>query len=116
MGPFDPLVHHVSAGTHLYRVFSSRSDRLPTEFNLGMGEPTRFAFFRDAADEIVPGLDGVAWMSHRCNTDVAVVLFGDRVLFGDLEQDPDFARVFELGPDRDWLSSMCSTIHVTVRW
>lgn len=60
------------------------------------------------------GFDGIAWMSKRCNTDQAYVLFGDRVNPGDLEVDPGYARVFALGPDRDWLIDLCGPLHIEV--
>ncbi|KRF07074.1 hypothetical protein ASH00_16140 [Arthrobacter sp. Soil782] len=62
------------------------------------------------------GFDGIVWMSHRCNTDRAFVFFGDRVTDADLEIDIRFARVFELDPDRAWLSDFCAPLHVDVRW
>jgi hypothetical protein len=62
------------------------------------------------------GYDGAAWMSYRCNTDVAYVFFGDRVLETDLELDPSMARAFALEPDRAWLSDFCEPLHIDVRW
>lgn len=62
------------------------------------------------------GFDGAIWMSNRCNTDTAVVLFGDRVKDGDLVQDPGFGRLFEMEPDRAWLTDLCVPLHVQVRW
>lgn len=41
--PFDPLIATMSAGSPLYRVYSP--PRHATEFNPGVGAPTRFAFF-----------------------------------------------------------------------
>lgn len=60
------------------------------------------------------GFDGVVWMSKRCNTDRAYVLFGDRVSPGDLTIDPDYARVFAAGPDLDWLVDLCTPMHIEV--
>lgn len=60
------------------------------------------------------GFDGLEWMSRRCNTDRAYVLFGDRVGDSDLEADPMFARVFATGPDLDWLIDMCASVKVEV--
>jgi hypothetical protein len=41
--PFNPAIETLSAGHLLYRVFTST--RKPTEFNPGVGAPTRFGFF-----------------------------------------------------------------------
>ena len=41
--PFEPAVTNLPAGQRLYRVLSST--RIATEFNPGVGAPTRFAFF-----------------------------------------------------------------------
>jgi hypothetical protein len=41
--PFKPAIETLSTGHLLYRVFSST--RKPTEFNPGVGAPTRFGFF-----------------------------------------------------------------------
>lgn len=62
------------------------------------------------------GFDGVAWMSHRCNSDVAVMIFGDRVDAADVEQDDEVARIFRRQVDREWLTDMCAELHITVRW
>ena len=60
------------------------------------------------------GFDGLAWMSKRCNTDRAYVLFGDRVTPDDLPISPDYARVFAAGPDLDWLVDLCTPLHIEV--
>ncbi|WP_193312916.1 RES family NAD+ phosphorylase [Georgenia subflava] len=60
------------------------------------------------------GFDGVVWMSARCNTDRAYVLFGDRVHGDDLRVVPDYGRVFTTGPDRDWLVDLCAFMKVDV--
>ncbi|MEV4901955.1 RES domain-containing protein [Citricoccus sp. NPDC055426] len=62
------------------------------------------------------GFDGVAWMSHRCNSDVAVMIFGDRVDAADLEQDDGVAKIFRRQVDREWLTDLCAGLHITVRW
>lgn len=62
------------------------------------------------------GFDGVAWMNHRCNSDVAVMLFGDRVQSSDLEPDSGVARIFRRQTDREWLTDLCAGMHITVRW
>lgn len=79
-------------------------------------DPSRYpatALWAKAAHESV--LDGIIWMSHRCNTDHAMVFFGDRVTDVDLEQSPSFARAFELDPDRSWLIDFCAPLHFDVR-
>jgi len=60
------------------------------------------------------GLDGVVWMSKRCNSDRAYVLFGDRVTQDDLEVDDGFGLAFAIGPGLDWLVDFCSGVHVEV--
>ncbi|WP_448072273.1 RES family NAD+ phosphorylase [Georgenia yuyongxinii] len=60
------------------------------------------------------GLDGAVWMSARCNTDRAYVLFGDRVGSDDLRVATDYGRVFAIGPDRDWLVDLCAFVNVDV--
>lgn len=67
-----------------------------------------------AAAAHTAGFDGVAWMSKRCNTDQAYVLFGDKVGAGDLEIDPEYARIFAQGPDRDWLIDLCGPMHIEI--
>lgn len=65
------------------------------------------------------GFDGVAWMSRRCNSDRAYVIFGDRVMSDDIEQDPGYGRIFGTGSDLDWLIDWCATVRVDVhlpRW
>lgn len=200
-GDFDPQIDTLPAGSWLYRVFSGRSGRTATEFNPGVGAPTRFAFFEDHDGKTVPvlyaaqtqeaaicetllhdipasggalepaqyqdkvmaqlqitrdlrlasfkgtglrrlkathdqitstnaieypktvfwaeaahdaDLDGAIWMSNRCNSDSAVVLFGDRVSGSDIKQSANFARVFDLSPDRSWLIDFCAQLHIEV--
>ncbi|AEF41965.1 RES family NAD+ phosphorylase [Hoyosella subflava] len=60
------------------------------------------------------GFDGVAWMSKRCNSDRAYVLFGDRICPDDLAIDTGYARVFAAGTDLDWLIDLCSGMHIDV--
>lgn len=60
------------------------------------------------------GLDGVVWMSSRCNTDRAYVLFGDRVRRQDLHVAADYARLFTPGPGLDWLIDACASMKVDV--
>lgn len=56
--PFDPEQTTLPAGTVLHRVYGAGPDgkRLPTSFNPGKGEPTRFAFFNDDKGTPVPVL------------------------------------------------------------
>ncbi|MDJ0357244.1 RES family NAD+ phosphorylase [Paenarthrobacter sp. PH39-S1] len=60
------------------------------------------------------GLDGAVWMSRRCNSERAYVLFGDRVTADDLEIQPDYVRVFGAGTDLDWLIDFCARFRVDV--
>lgn len=62
------------------------------------------------------GFEGVAWMSHRCSSDIAVMIFGDRVTGRDLEPDDGVAKIFRRQVDREWLTDMCAGLHITVRW
>lgn len=200
-GDFAPETYVLMAETELFRVTSGQARRAVTEFNPGIGSPTRFGFFMDGQQCIVPvlyaatseigalsesllhdipveggflptaqyekhimakilptrdltlasfmgtglrriraaqneitstgpeaypntvfwakaahetGLDGVIWISQRCNTERAVVLFGDRVAQNDLRQDASFARVFGSPADRDWLTDICAPLHIQV--
>lgn len=66
-----------------------------------------------AAAAHAAGFDGLAWTSRLCNDSRAIALFGDRT--GDaLEQDTTFGRLFESGPDLDWLIDTCAPLHVEV--
>lgn len=58
--------------------------------------------------------DGVVWMSRRCNTDQAVVLFGDRPDATDLSIDPSYGRAFDLPGDLAWLSDFCAPLRIDV--
>lgn len=60
------------------------------------------------------GFEGVIWMSHRCNTDEAIMLFGDRVAVSDLEIDAGYARYFGNPTDQDWLVDMCTPLNIEV--
>lgn len=60
------------------------------------------------------GYDGAVWMSNRCNTDEAYVLFGDRVGPSDLVLDESYARAFSLPVDLDWLVDFCVPFRVDV--
>lgn len=62
------------------------------------------------------GLDGAVWMSNRCTTDRAYVLFGDRVSAAELVVDSSYARAFALEPDLAWLTDFCVPLHIDVRW
>lgn len=58
------------------------------------------------------GWDGIAWMSRKCNSDHAYVLFGDRVGAEDLAQDMTFVRAFSTDDGFDWLSRFCAPLNV----
>lgn len=60
------------------------------------------------------GFDGMVYMSHRCNSDRAYVLFGDRVQDTDLTIQTDYGRAFAFAADRDWLIDFCAPLHVDV--
>lgn len=60
------------------------------------------------------GFDGLVWMSRRCTTDRAYVLFGDRVSREELQTATDYARIFAAGEDLDWLIDVCATAGVDV--
>lgn len=96
-------------GTGLRRLKATHDQISSTD---ALGYPTTVLWAKAAHEA---GLDGVIWMSSRCNTDRAVVLFGDRVRESELDQSPDFARVFDLGPDRSWLVDFCAPLHIDVR-
>jgi hypothetical protein len=95
-------------GTGL-RALEVEARDLPDSDPTTYGETVRWAAAAHAA-----GFDGVVWMSKRCNTDRAYVLFGDRVGTADLEIDPGYARVFAQGLDRDWLIDLCGPMHIEV--
>jgi hypothetical protein len=54
--PFEPAVTNLPAGQRLYRVLSST--RSATEFNPGVGAPTRFAFFGDPVVPVMYAAEG----------------------------------------------------------
>lgn len=58
------------------------------------------------------GFDAVIWMSHRCNTDPAVGLFGGRVMENELTVDTGYAKILMNPTDEDWLSEMCTPLHI----
>ncbi|OMH25172.1 hypothetical protein BKD30_06380 [Tersicoccus phoenicis] len=60
------------------------------------------------------GLDGVCWMSRQCNNAKAYVLFGDRVGPDDLEIATDYARIFGVGADLDWLIDLAAGLGINV--
>jgi hypothetical protein len=59
-------------------------------------------------------LDGMVWMSKRCNSDLAYVFFGDRVLASDFVVDGGYARAFDLTADLARLSDFCAPQHIDV--
>ena len=60
------------------------------------------------------GFDGAVWMSSRCNSDRAYVLFGDRLTPTELVIDPGFGQVYGAGPDLDWLIRFCAPLNIDV--
>lgn len=60
------------------------------------------------------GFDGIVWMSYRCNSDAAFILFGDRVEATDLETESSYGRLFATGPDLDCLIDLCAAARVEV--
>ena len=61
------------------------------------------------------GFDGCVWTSRKCNDGDAYVFFGTAVSPLDLEQDPDFVRLFAIGPGLDWLIGFGTRTGVEVR-
>lgn len=66
--PFEPAATNLPAGQRLYRVLSST--RTATEFNPGVGAPTRFAFF---GNPVVP----VMYAAEREDAAIAETLLHD---------------------------------------
>ena len=60
------------------------------------------------------GFDGAVWMSRRCNTDRAYVLFGDRVKPTELPIDPAFGQIYGVGRGLDGLIRFCAPLHIDV--
>lgn len=60
------------------------------------------------------GFDGIIWMSKRCNSDRAVVLFEGRVSERDFQQDKNYHRVFATGTDLSHLIRWCIDLNVQV--
>lgn len=48
--------------------------------------------------------DGLVWMSNRRNSDRAFVLFGDKVLPGDVEGLTGHGKIYAAGAGFDWLA------------
>lgn len=59
-------------------------------------------------------IDGIVWMSRRCNSDRAFVLFGDRVDEKDFTLDTSHGRVFADTAGIGWLSDLCAPLGVDV--
>ncbi len=57
------------------------------------------------------GLDGVVWMSSRCNDTKAYVFFGDTCSEAFI-QDTTHARIFASPADQLWLIDLCAPLHV----
>lgn len=59
------------------------------------------------------GADGIVWMSKRCNSDRAYMLFGDRVVDGtDVVQDPGYGLIFASTPGLNDLIDFCNSVKV----
>jgi hypothetical protein len=81
--PFKPKIETLSAGHLLYRVFTN--SLRPTEFNPGVGAPTRFGFF---GKPVVP-------IMYAADTEEAVIaetLLHDIPVEGGLLAYDDYAR------------------------
>ncbi len=59
-------------------------------------------------------LDGIVWMSARCNTDRAYMFFGDRLDEDDFASDQTFARIFADLGETGWLSDLCAPLGIDV--
>jgi hypothetical protein len=59
------------------------------------------------------GLEGLVWMSRKCNDAKAYVFFGDRCAQA-FTQDPTHARIFASPADQIWLIDRCAPLHVDV--
>lgn len=59
-------------------------------------------------------VDGVAWMSKRCNSDRAYMFFGGRVTADDFDVDRSYRRVFAEMVGAAWLSDLCAPLGVDV--
>ena len=117
------------AGTVLVRLAVTRDLRVGVLHGLGLrrlkvsaddittspastyGTTVRWA---EAAHAI--GLDGLVWMSRKCNDAKAYVFFGDRCAqnMGAFAQDPTYARIFASPADQLWLIDLCAPLHVDV--
>lgn len=127
--PFKPAIDTLSAGHLLYRVFTS--SRKPTEFNPGVGAPTRFGFF---GKPVVP----IMYAADTEEAAVAETLLHDIPVEGGLLPYDDYSRKalarlkvtrdlrlavlhglelrrLKVGPE-DVTSSPSSTYADTVRW
>jgi hypothetical protein len=59
------------------------------------------------------GLDGLVWMSRKCNDAAGYVFFGDRCADG-FTQDLTHARIFASPADQMWLIDLCAPWGVDV--
>jgi RES domain len=59
------------------------------------------------------GVDGMVWMSRRCNSTKAYVFFGDRCASA-FNQDMSHARIFASPADQTWLIDFCAPLHIDV--
>lgn len=58
-------------------------------------------------------LDGLVWMSRKCNDTKMYVFFGDNCNDAFL-QDPSYARIFASPADQLWLIDFCAPLHIDV--
>jgi hypothetical protein len=94
-------------GMGLRQLKASAADLTASDANT-YGETVKWAQAAHDAE-----LDGLVWMSRRCNDAKAYVFFGDRC--GDaFIQDSTFGRLFATGADQLWLIDLCAPLHVDV--
>lgn len=127
--PFDPATTTLPAGHLLYRVLSNT--RRPTEFNPGIGTPTRFAFFGDPVVPVMYAADSeVAAVAETLLHNIPVEggeltydRYSDKALVRlAVTRELRLAVLHGLGLRRlkviadDVTSSPASTYPTTVRW
>lgn len=76
----------IEANQLLYRVMSVAGGRFATDFNPGFGEPTRFAFFPDKAEAIVP----VLYAAYSAEAAVCETLLRDIPAAGGVLMEADY--------------------------
>jgi hypothetical protein len=127
--PFEPVVEKLSKGHRVYRVFTNA--RPPTEFNPGIGAPTRFGFFGEPVVPIMYTADTeeaaiAETLLHNIPVEGGNLLWDDysRKALALLEVTSDLRlavlhgmklRQLGAGPE-DVTSSPASTYPDTVKW